>query len=509
MQDAPYSNDDEIVTIIEGPLSEFIEAEKILELRKQWQDERQKMNSENDAHFMNFDEIKAAGLLGGSGLPLGFFPDNGCEHPLHYVGERHLITIAPNGSGKGSCVQITALLEYDGSVFMIDPKGENAAVAARFRRDVLGQKVYVLNPFDILKPHFDKVGFASARFNPLASLDPASKNFVADVSALCEALILTQGKDPYFDDTARNLIACLVMHVCTDEDETRTLPRVRELLSLPQETPDDEKNLLKGKISSLNALFSVMAASDFKPMAQKAAAFLKDTKGNDAVISTARTQTNFLDDPALIENLSDSDFRFSDLKREGVTVFVMLPAKMLYTYSRWFRLLVTSAIDEMTASETKGVKPVLFMLDEAPILGHLSCIETAIGLARGYGVQLWTFWQDLNQLKRIYEEGAHSFFANSGIHQFFTPNDLETAEFISNCCGEKTTFATSTSYGNSLSSTDSERKEPLYSAHALRGMPQDQQILFVAGNSNPVKAGKVPYFKNDGYLGQYDRNPYI
>jgi type IV secretory pathway TraG/TraD family ATPase VirD4 len=48
-------------------------------------------------------------------------------------------------------------------------------------------------------------------------------------------LILTQGNDPFFDDTARDLVICLIIYVCIEPDETRTLPRVRQLLTLDAE----------------------------------------------------------------------------------------------------------------------------------------------------------------------------------------------------------------------------------------------------------------------------------
>lgn len=252
-----------------------------------------------------------------------------------------------------------------------------------------------------------------------------------------------------------------------------------------------------------------MGESDFAPLAQKVRVFLKDSKGIDSAIQTARTQTSFLDVPCLKDNLSSSDFCFLDLKREKMTVYIMLPPKMIYTYSRWFRLLVTAALDEMMTHEKKGEKPVLFMLDEFAILGHLSCIETAIGYARGCGIQLFPFLQDINQLKDIYGERSDSFFANAGIQQFFTPNDSKTADVIQKRCGEKTSFATSISYGENVSSTEAERKIPLYSAYDLLGMPMDEQLLFLAGSSSALKAGRLPYFKNPKYIGMYEKNPYI
>lgn len=477
-----------------GKINELTEAIKLDFENELLQEYKDNLAKNVDAQFMNSQEAEKVGLRTNKGIPLGDDTENSA--PIHYAGEKHLITIAPNGTGKGVCVQIPTLLEHDASILMIDPKGENAVVTARYRRDVMGQKVHILNPFGVLETHFTERGFSSSsRFNPLASLDPQDRNFTANVNALCEALILTEGKDPYFDNSARDLISCLIMHVCTFPDEIKTLPRIRQLLTLGEE--------------AFRFVLRLMADSDFPPLVQKVQNFVKDTKGNDAILSTARTQTGFLDDPCLGENLSGSDFKFADLKRGGVTVFIVLPARHVFTYSRWFRLLVTSAVDEMMGSEEKGRRPVLFMLDEFPILGHLSCIQTAVGMARGFGVQLWPFLQDINQLNRIYEDGAGSFFANAGVQQYFTPNDLETAKHIEKICGEKTNYATSTTYGERMSQTDAERKVPLFSAYDLRGMPLDKQLLFFAEQKNPLYAGRMPYYENGKYRGKYDQNPYV
>ena len=64
-----------------------------------------------------------------------------------FVGDddRHLVTLAGSRAGKGRSLIIPNLLSYPGSVVCIDPKGENAAVTARYRREVLGQEVVVLS----------------------------------------------------------------------------------------------------------------------------------------------------------------------------------------------------------------------------------------------------------------------------------------------------------------------------------------------------------------------------
>ena len=67
------------------------------------------------------------------------------EVPILYGEDRHLLTIAPTGAGKGRGVIIPNLLRFEGSVIVIDPKGETWHVTAR-RRKEMGQEVRLLDP---------------------------------------------------------------------------------------------------------------------------------------------------------------------------------------------------------------------------------------------------------------------------------------------------------------------------------------------------------------------------
>jgi type IV secretion system protein VirD4 len=44
---------------------------------------------------------------------------------------------------------IPNLLDYPGACVVLDIKGENYAVTSRYRRDVLGHDVYLLDPFGV------------------------------------------------------------------------------------------------------------------------------------------------------------------------------------------------------------------------------------------------------------------------------------------------------------------------------------------------------------------------
>jgi type IV secretion system protein VirD4 len=272
------------------------------------------------------------------------------------------------------------------------------------------------------------------------------------------------------------------------------------------------RRLLTQNTTDFSDTMTAISELDFAPMAQKARRFIEDNRTNQSIISTAITQTSFLDDPTLAKNLVSNDIDFLKLKEGKMTVYVILPAKLLLIYSKWFKLIVTSALNALMSTHKQGDKKVLIMLDECPILGRLSCIETAVGLARGYGVQLWSFWQDIHQLYDVYKERAESFLANAGVQQYFTPNDMVMAEKLSKRLGNTTTFT-----GNISSNLSNKNESISFSETAIQflkpvelfGLPKDRQLLFLAGKERAVLGIKYPYHDDADCKDKASNNPYF
>src|ERR1700680_869867 len=88
------------------------------------------------------------------------------DEVLRYRGPSNLITVAPARSGKSRDVLMPFLLDFPGSVVVIDPKGEFSAVCAK-RRAQFGEVDY-LDPYNLL----GKLGIARAAssHNPMSVL---------------------------------------------------------------------------------------------------------------------------------------------------------------------------------------------------------------------------------------------------------------------------------------------------------------------------------------------------
>ncbi len=404
---------------------------------------------------------------------------------LEYSAPAHLLTVAPSRSGKGACVIIPNLLRLTGgSVIVIDPKGENAAITAPWRETA--SDVYLLNPFD-------EHGMGTAKFNPLAHLSINHPNVVGETASLAEALVPAaaneSGNSKHFTDSARSLVQALLLHLLVQKGSAATLPHMRAILARPE---------------SLAAAIVDMSESPHHFIAELASQFTVINNEINSVISSARIATKFLSVPAFVNLLSGSDFAMLDLKERPISLYVILPSRYLQTYAQFLRLVIVSALDQLQ-SRAGGVK-TLFLLDEFAALGHLSQIEIAFGQAAGFNIQLWPFLQDLNQLKDLYASRWESFIANAGAVQWFAPQDQFTADYLSKRLGNKTvetkqrsTGSSQTSGQNSNSSSSSSSESygeagvPLMAASELMGLPAFQQLVTVAGLSYPIKGFRHPY----------------
>jgi len=360
---------------------------------------------------------------------------------------RHVLTVAGSRAGKSVTI-IGNLLFYRGSVLATDPKAELASITAK-RRAALGQKVYVLDPFGYASE--DAAPYRAA-YNPLSVLRMDSPTIIEDAGLIADALVIAEGKDPHWDDSARNFLEGIILHVATYPryEGRRNLVTMRELIGAaltPLEGDDsEEQDYALFQLMQDNAYQLEVQAGENDYLADLASAidsaardfYEKDSREQASVLSTARRHTKFLDYTAIRKVVSGHDFDLADLKRDpdGITVYLCLPAVRMGMCNRWLRLFINQLLDAMEREKAKPEAPLLVCLDEFPVLGYMRQLEDAAGQIASFGVKLWVLLQDWNQGKALYKDRWETFAGNAGIVQFFGNNDLTTTEYISKRLGK-------------------------------------------------------------------------
>lgn len=396
-------------------------------------------------------------------------PTSTTLEPILDQGDGHLITIASTGAGKGVGCIVPALLRYQGPVVVVDPKGENYAITARRRRE-MGQKVVVFDPFSIT----DSPDRHS--FNPLDLIDPNSDRFVEDVQTLAHLASTNPGdraqhQDPFWPQMGRTLVTAALMDVLTMPDsEEATLPAARRLINMP--------------LSELAERASEWRTGPNQELRRMAGLLQHDASSTlSGYWAMAVNHLDFAKGAELEAHLSASDLDLNDvLNGVPMTLYLVLPPDKLESHAALLRLWVGALMSVITRRRHQPERPTLFLIDEAAQLGELNELRQAITLLRGYGVRIWSFWQDLSQLKGLYPTTWETILNNCRVQQFFGAVSGVACEAVAQVSG----------FGDKRS---------------ILELDHDEMVLNIAGDE-PVVVRRPNYRLDPAFQGLFDDNPF-
>ncbi|WP_414462381.1 type IV secretory system conjugative DNA transfer family protein [Hyphomicrobium sp. DY-1] len=318
--------------------------------------------------------------------------------------EGHHITIAPTGAGKGVSCIIPALLTWRGPTIIIDPKGENYAVTAA-RRRAMGQKVHVLDPFGLTDC------LQRASLNPFDMLGPLKKATIDDMRVLANAAIQQHAfgkhQDPYWDNRAATLITEAIGY-CATNLPAPTLTDVNTVVrTYDEHTGMTEYVSAKGSCHpDIGHVFSPPG--------------MAMGRTRSSITSTAMDHLAFITDGAVAGSLWRSTIDLKKVVRgDPMTIYIVIPPNKLVTHSKLLRLWLVTLLTAISRRHAAPKIPTLFLIDEAAQLGELKELVSAVTLMRGYGMKVWSFWQDLSQLTKLYPHAWETILNNSSIHQYF------------------------------------------------------------------------------------------
>jgi len=441
--------------------------------------------------------------------------DRTCRTPLYFPGDSHLTLCAPSGAGKGRDILIPASLEFPGSLLPIDPKGQNAAVTHRARAKI--GPVYQLNPFGILPANLAAVPHAGV--NPLSVLNAKTKGFGADCDGIGEAIVLHESgsEGAYFSDAARMVASGVIMGLVKYAPPSkRNLVEMYRIITGP-----DFFNFVAWVMRQAKQCGDILLPGRLGGMAMPKASESREMLG---ILNTARVQCSFIGNEAISESLNPRghEIRFSTLRQTPTTVFLILPTEYLSSCGKWFRIIVQTAMMDMLRERGAGQTRVLALLDECAQLGPLSILSDMMGIGRGYNVQLWTVWQDLNQIRKLYPQDFETFLGNAGAQLFMAPRDNFSARWVAEKCGVTEVSVKRPHFSPvalweprgtqetpvSVSVGVEQIARPMMHPHEVAYLGGDEMIVFGENLGGIIRAGRKSYLKTREYAGKYDPDPY-
>ena len=431
------------------------------------------------ARFSTFNEIKKnfkkekISSIKESGVPMWFSKDY--KYVWFDKETPHYTYLGSTGSGKSVTAVIPmcsfiATAKKKRSVFITDPKGEIFNTTSKMFKDN-GYNVLTLdfrhpemsNHFNILEPiikeyekyiDYEKKSIVSkkdrVKFNNLAMTSLAETNRLITSLATMIMQEKTQQKDPFWNNSARNLLEGLIGFFLEEYKKNNikrnqiTMTSIRKF----QNSSMQEKNFNKFKTyidrkdygsKSKDSLTSILNASD------------NTYKSITAVFGE---KMSLFDDVNVANVTSDSDFDFDLLGREATALFIIVPDedKVYFTLVTIIVGLLYKELVKLANSKENKKLPVQidWLLDEFANCPPLADIEALVSVARSRGMRFHFFIQSFSQLDNVYgKEVAQIILDNCGLIYLKT-NTQDTAEQISKRLGKTTISSSSISQSLSL-----------------------------------------------------------
>lgn len=459
-------------------------------------------------------------------LWVGRLPDGDA---IGIADSRHVLVVGGTRGGKGTTIIVPNLLEWPGSVVVLDPKGENAMVTARRRgrgsayARGMGQKVWLLDPFGEVRTPDDDFGDVRVGFNPLDAVLSAGREAVGEAGRIADALIVSEmSSDPFWEESARALLKGIILHVASHNDyaDARNLGTVRRLIAEGKAAlrrmiaMNDED----GRAPSGHALlFEEMSRNPaYGGVVSGAGEWFGqlERKGERTFVSVmqvVRTNTDFIEDAAMQDCLAASGHSLRDLKTapKGASLYLCLPQRHMETHFRWLRMMVTLIVSDMERAQSAPATghPLLMVLDEFAALRRMRVIENAAAQLAGFGVRMMFVVQTLAQLKDVYRDNWETLVANAGTRIFFCNDDQFTREYASRLVGETETIREGRSQNRTGGSTRSVSDGTSHS-NSAGGTPLRGTVNTSLGSSRSVSSGESRSH-SDGLSESVQKRPLI
>ena len=372
---------------------------------------RAKKASKNhgSADWMTYTEAKRLGLFKTDGLFQGADAKTGS--PVFYDLKTHGITFGSTGSGKTIYHGIPNLLHNDISALVTDLKGTLACTTKNARETKHGHEIIIVNPANL----FTDILGISACYNPLILVIEAWEKGQQDPEKLKDVIAFAQdialrlcpppkkaGENIYFYNGQMELITFDILYWCTLNTPEQAI--LSNVLALIQSDAKMEEALIIASCSDV-------LKGDLARMAEELLD-VKQAKNNDHWRSFRKGAVQALNifsaSGHLAENTSKCDFRFHDLKKKKLTIYLVADPNRMKIFAPWLSLLSWCSVQEIVLYETEqpyteATKPVLFLLDEASNF-RIDGLISRLTEVREYGIRMWFFLQSLAAFKKAYSQ---------------------------------------------------------------------------------------------------------
>ena len=408
----------------------------------------------------------------------------------------HYVYLGSSGSGKSvtcviNMVTFIANAKKPRSIFVTDPKGEIYHTTSKMLHDK-GYKVLTIdfrhpelsNHINILEPiiceyekYIEYERLSNSATDEQEKLDFQNKSIssYAETNRLITSLASmitydkTQGKDPFWNNSAKNLLEGLIGFFLEEYKDGKIIREQITMTSIRkfQNSTMEEKNSKKFKLYIEQKPYGTKSKDSLIPILSSSENTYK------SITSVFSEKMAIFDDVNVANVTSKSDFDFDILGKEKSALFVIVPDedKIYYTLvTIILGLLYKELVKLANSNDNKkcpiGIDWICDEFSNCPPLVEPS-IESIISVARSRGLRYHLFIQSLSQLDNVYgKEVAQIILDNSGL-AYLKTNTMDTAEAISKRLGKKTIESNSISQSVSLTNYNGNKSTSLIARDLL------------------------------------------
>jgi len=388
-----------------------------------------------DAHFATLKELETltGNPLAGDGIMIGYAYQSALAVRPGSAGKKelgHFMWIGPNRSGKGLSITSNLLL-WEGSALVVDIKGEISEATAGYRQDVLGQKVYILNPSSLERSH---------QYDPFAELETDEQIFSAATAFMSPD---QDGENAVFAQRASAALAAMIRAAKVQNQPV--IPMLDALLYHPDG--------IRGATLQLQKLGDRMIDKWLNAFLSKAPDRMDwDAAENDRFLKNSWqrlvTASQYLTTDGVIHMTGGNDFRAADLMDGRVTVYLLFRESELALTLPLFNLVVDALVSSMLRKydmnvphySEQGIK-TLAVFDEAYRAVPYSLADYSATVS-GRGIYMCVYVQSIAQLTDKWGKAGKTSLLDNVHTKIFLPSvdrnesDKEsTASFVADSCG--------------------------------------------------------------------------
>ncbi|MCO5067007.1 MAG: type IV secretory system conjugative DNA transfer family protein [Rhizobiaceae bacterium] len=385
--------------------------------------------------------------------------------------DQHIMVIGSPGQGKSRSFVMPTMMNYPGSMFILDMSGELYEKTSGYMKKK-GYEVYLMAPGQ----------HGTHCFNPLDVISKNPHQRITDLQKLAQMLMperLRSDSNDFWEESARILLVAMLGFVIECPDTRKSLSELYRILN----SMSDERTAIAQLLQRYGDHLSDQTRMQLTKFIGR------HEKLGEGIAAEIGAKFNFLQNELIEAMTSVTTIPITEIRKRKMVIYLQADWNIIQMYERLISIFVQQMADNLVqlGPLRSGEHEVLMMLDEFGNGGRLDTVLTLAPLIRKNGVRFVFILQDGAQLERLYQRpGQKILMGTSTIKLFMNFQNVEDAQAVTQIAGVTTKMLPQPSYSYRHGRRDRggsmmPMRVELLPVHELMQMKPEEAILQVTG----------------------------